>query len=126
MTELPHILLLDDDEIHVEHLSEALERWGYRVTACLNVEAAERALDGIDLAIVDLFLAGNEGEELSNGFVLQRLVPRGIPYIRLSSAPGLVPKNCAGCGVYDKRSFRREPERFRDSLNRLFESLRQT
>ena len=41
---MKRILLLDDDEIHLENLGAALESWGYAVTACLNVEQAATAL----------------------------------------------------------------------------------
>lgn len=115
---IQHILLLDDSEDHLEELSRTLEAWGFQVTACLNVAAATSAIQtGISFAIVDLFLAGNEGDELSNGFVVSELLPRGIPFIRMSSAPGLVPAQFSGLGVYDKRMFRRDRDAFRDYLN---------
>lgn len=111
--ELKRILILDDDPHHLEQLREALEGEGHVVFPALNVKTAALAVQaGIDFAIVDLFLEGDDGDELSNDFISDTLIPRGIAYARMSSAPGLVPKHLSGCGVYDKRSFRANPSEF--------------
>jgi len=108
------ILLLDDDPRHLENLSSFLEENGFDVCSCQNVGQATRAVGEIELdfAIVDLFLEGNDGEHLSNDFVANVLIPAAIPYGRMSSAPGLVPKEFAGKWIFDKRRFRREPQEF--------------
>lgn len=105
------ILHLDDDPGLLEEVKEYLSAEGYQVFSAANIVAASHVLSlGIDLAIVDLFLEGDEGEELSNNFVRYSLETASVPYLRLSSAPGLVPGDCKGCGVIDKREFRRRPQ----------------
>lgn len=108
------ILLLDDDPRHLEELGKFLEENGYDVCSCLNVSQAIRAIGEleVDFAIVDLFLEGNDGEELSNEFVASVLIPANIPYGRMSSAPGLVPREYSGKWVFDKRRFRKEQQEF--------------
>ncbi len=107
------VLLLDDDENHLGFLAQLIERSGYTVQQCLDVPAATAALSGeIHFAIVDLFLAGDDGDELSNKFVEDELMTREIAFGRMSSAPGLVPRTHAGRWVYDKRKFRQDPEEF--------------
>lgn len=105
------ILLLDDDPHHLDDLSRVLEANGYEAIPCMDVGGATMAVGAneIDFAIVDLFLSGNEGDELSNGFIEMVLKPAEIKYGRMSSAPGLVPKEYAGIWVLDKRMFRRDP-----------------
>ncbi len=104
------ILLLDDDFHHLDDLSRVLVANGYEPIPCADVGAAMLALQQgpVDFAIVDLFLSGNEGDELSNEFIELVLVPAGIKYGRMSSAPGMVPKEWVGEWVLDKRAFRRD------------------
>ena len=105
------ILLLDDDSAHLEELSEVLAANGFQSICCSTVDAAIAALEQQpSFAIVDLFLQGDDGEELSNHFVTAYLVPKGIAYGRMSSAPHLVPDHLSGSWVVDKRKFRRDPE----------------
>lgn len=114
------ILLLDDDPLHLEELSEVLNANGYQTICCSTVDAAVTALEQQpDFAIVDLFLQGDDGEELSNHFVTAYLVPKGIAYGRMSSAPHLVPDHLVGRWVVDKRRFRRDPEMVLDYLGQL-------
>ena len=116
------ILLLDDDPYHLDQLSQVLCTNGYETVPCLNVAAAMSAIGerAIDFAIVDLFLEGNEGDELSNEFIELVLTPASIKYGRMSSAPGMVPKEYAGDWIIDKRAFRRDPS---ETLQALAKSL---
>ena len=114
------ILLLDDDPLHLEELSEVLTAHGFQTICCATVDAAVSALEQQPtFAIVDLFLQGDDGEELSNHFVTAYLVPKGISYGRMSSAPHLVPVHLSGKWVVDKRKFRRDPEMVIEYLSTL-------
>jgi hypothetical protein len=114
------ILLLDDDPLHLEELSEVLNANGYETICCETVDAAVAALEKCpSFAIVDLFLKGDDGEELSNHFVTAYLIPKGIAYGRMSSAPHLVPDHLIGKWVVDKRKFQRDPEMVLEYLTTL-------
>jgi DNA-binding NtrC family response regulator len=98
------VLVLDDDKTFLKTLSILLEDRGHTALLCSNVAEAVAALtQKPTVSIVDLCLAGDGGEELSNEFVRQHLVPAAIPYVRLTSAPGGVPPDLQGNGVFDKR-----------------------
>lgn len=106
------ILLLDDDTDLLQEVGEVLTAAGFEVARCATVKVAVLQLAvRPDFALVDLFLDGNLGDELSNGFVREHLMPNGIPYGRLSSAPGLVPKEFSGSFVMHKREFSLNPEK---------------
>lgn len=105
------ILLLDDDRNHLGELSRYLVSEGYVPLAAQDVEQAEEFLqEGPVLAIVDLFLAGDRGAELSGEFIENHLEPNGIPYGRMSSAPDMVPAHQRGAWVLHKREFWDEPD----------------
>ncbi len=105
------ILLLDDDRNHLGELSRYLSSEGFQPLAAQDVERAEELLqEGPVFAIVDLFLAGERGAELSGEFIENHLVPNGIPYGRMSSAPDMVPQHQRGAWVVHKRDFWDEPE----------------
>ncbi|MCB0325629.1 MAG: hypothetical protein KDD69_18735 [Bdellovibrionales bacterium] len=105
------ILLLDDDVAHLAEVSRYLEGLYCRALRCRTVAAAEQALaDAPDFAIVDLFLDGDAGAELSNDFIRGSLLPRHIPYGRMSSAPSLIPADLRGDWVLHKRLFWDNPE----------------
>lgn len=111
------ILLLDDDSWHLQHLTEVLQGAGYLALGCLDVEAATRALEEApSFAIVDLFLAGDSGSELSATFIEQELLSRGIAYGRMTSAPSLVPPHLRGSWVLPKSQFRQNPQILVDLL----------
>ena len=102
------ILLLDDDTDLLQEVGEVLTAAGFEVARCATVKVAVLQLAvRPDFALVDLFLDGNLGDELSNGFVREHLMPNGI----LSSAPGLVPKEFSGSFVMHKREFSLNPEK---------------
>ena len=65
--ELPHILLVDDDERLRALLQRYLSGSDFRVTAIAEAEAARRALAGMafDLVVLDIMLPGESGLELS-------------------------------------------------------------
>ena len=65
--DLPHILLVDDDERLRALLKRYLSTSGFRVTAMEEAEAARRAMAGIafDLVVLDIMLPGESGLELS-------------------------------------------------------------
>lgn len=102
------ILLLDDDPYLLDSVAAVLEGSFFAPLPCSNVDEAIEALKSHpSLAIVDLFLDGDQGMELSNNFIRDYLT--SIPYLRLSSAPSLVPKQFSGKGVMHKRTFRENP-----------------
>lgn len=112
MTAAKRVLLLDDDTDLLQEVGEVLTVAGFEVARCSTVKIAVMQLAvRPDFALVDLFLDGNLGDELSNGFVRDHLLPNGIPYGRLSSAPGLVPKEYSGSFVMHKREFGLNPEK---------------
>ncbi len=119
---LATVLHLDDDSGILEDVAKFLKLNGYRVLSALNVAVAKVHLqrERVDFAVVDLFLEGDDGEELSNEFVRGELHPRAIPYLRMTSAPGLVPPDAVGCAVLPKATFRKEPEQL---LKLLSETL---
>jgi CheY-like chemotaxis protein len=105
------ILLLDDDERHLEALADVLQNLGFLPLCCKDPAEALAALENEPIyAIVDLFLAGDDGAELSNSFIRQELIPRCIRYGRLTSAPQLVPQDLQGEWVVHKRKFWNNPE----------------
>ncbi len=61
-----HILIVDDDPVDLELLSEILTGAGYRVsTAKSSIEALKLAKHGwVDLALVDLLMPGIDGYSL--------------------------------------------------------------
>ena len=65
--DLPHILLVDDDERLRALLKRYLAGAGFRVTAMEEAEAARRAMAGVafDLVVLDIMLPGESGLELS-------------------------------------------------------------
>lgn len=112
------ILLLDDDTYLLREVHALLTGSGFEVLCCENVQLAEQALaakqqQGVapDLVIVDLFLEGNAGDELSNGFIRRSLVPNGIPYARMTSAPYLLPADLHGAFVLHKQELNYRPDR---------------
>ncbi len=112
MADTQRVLLLDDDTDLLHEVGETLTGAGFEVARCSTVKVAIMQLAvRPDFALVDLFLDGNLGDELSNGFVRDYLMPAGIPYARLSSAPALVPKEFAGSFVMHKREFSLYPEK---------------
>ena len=117
----PRILLLDDDLALLLELEDFLAANGFQVDTAPNVEAAVTALAvQPDFTIVDLFLSGNDGAELSNDFIRDHLLPRQLRYGRLTSAPRLVPAQFAGEWILDKRQVIRAPELLLEKLLPLF------
>ena len=98
------VLVLDDDTTFLKTIGILLTDRGVKSLLCANVA---EAIDGLKqkpaAAIVDLCLAGDGGEKLSNDFIRNHLLPAGVPYVRLTSAPGGVPNDLKGAGVFDKR-----------------------
>jgi response regulator RpfG family c-di-GMP phosphodiesterase len=108
------ILLLDDDTSILSQVAMLLDSSEIKVHPCQNVETAIKVLEdskiNVTFAIVDLFLLGARGDALSNVFIRKYLQPGKIPYGRFTSAPDLVPEECRGQWVLDKRDFYRNPE----------------
>ena len=98
------VLVLDDDTTFLKTIGILLADRGFTSLPCSSVA---QAIDGLTqnpaAAIVDLCLEGDSGEKLSNDFVRNHLIPAGLPYVRLTSAPGGVPEDLKGAGVFDKR-----------------------
>lgn len=115
------ILLLDDDSYLLREVEKFLSQSGYEVITCEDVASAERALSRKpDLAIVDLFLDGSAGDELSNDFIRNILLPAGVRYARLTSAPFLVPQDLRGAFVLHKQELNYRPERLVWLIEELF------
>ena len=102
--QLKKILLLDDDPM-IHELVKSLFNDLYLLFHAYCIDDAKNILTGetISFVISDLFLDGDLGDELSNNFIRQSIIPSGIPYCRMTSAPNLVPKDCEGIGIIDKR-----------------------
>lgn len=104
------LLLLDDDRLHLSELARYLEGEGLVPLRALTVEEAILLLpEAPDFAIVDVFLAGDDGAELSDRFIAEYLEPNGIRYGRMTSAPSSVPENRRGEWVLHKREFWNDP-----------------
>lgn len=98
------ILVLDDDKTFLKMIGALLSDRGHQILLCSDAGQAEEALKkNPTAAIVDLCLQGDKGEEISNNFVRTHLIPASITFIRLTSAPGGVPPDLKGAGVFDKR-----------------------
>jgi DNA-binding NarL/FixJ family response regulator len=99
------ILVLDDDPYFLGEMEERLSFEGFSVLCARDVHDAQRLLEreAPDLVIVDLFLEGDTGDELSNTFISKVLEPGGFSYFRASSAPSLIPAGLRGAYVLDKR-----------------------
>ena len=66
MTDLPHLLLVDDERSIREPLAQYLTRQGFRVTQAADAAAARDRLGAyaIDLAIIDIMMPGEDGLSL--------------------------------------------------------------
>ena len=66
MSDMPHILVVDDDRDIRTLLSEYLQKNGYRATAVGEGKGMRRALDNshVDLIVLDLMLPGDDGLKL--------------------------------------------------------------
>ena len=66
MTELPHLLLVDDQRSIREPLAQYLTRQGFRVTQAADAATARDRLSAyaIDLAILDIMMPGEDGLSL--------------------------------------------------------------
>ena len=111
-----NILHLDDDPLVLNELSTIFGAFGIKVFSFTNAEAANDFLKKqeipISLAIVDLFLEGDQGMQLSSDFIQNVLIPEGINYVRLTSAPRMVPAELRGAAVFDKRNVFRSSDEF--------------
>ena len=122
MEEAKKILLLDDDTWLLREVGSALQSAGFQVLANENVSSAVQALTSKpDFAVIDLFLDGEAGSELSNSFIRDFLIPGNIPYGRLTSAPALVPPEYGGAWVLHKRFVQYDPKALITLLNRELE-----
>lgn len=95
------ILLVDDDQPHLEITRAALRRLGHRVlTATDALEAEEtwsRASTGIDVVLCDHFLGFDLGADLLGRFISHR------PNVRMVLSSGGEGKfNVPGCGFLQK------------------------
>lgn len=118
------ILLLDDDSSFLRTVSNFLCGRGYE---CLETQTAFEAAAAvrtrnISCAVVDLFLDGDRGDSLSNEFVRDFL--DAIPYVRLTSAPQLVPPEFSGHAVLHKRRFLDNPARLEELIIEMLAAAR--
>ena len=64
MSDKPGVLVVDDDESFRSLVKDRLERTGHRVASAAGGEEALRLLDGVEVAVIDLKMAGMDGLEL--------------------------------------------------------------
>ena len=104
---MKNILLLDDDPVIHELVSKIVTSLSYNFFSAFTAREAQVIIDNniIDFSICDLFLEGDYGDKLSNDFIRQILEPKNIQYCRLTSAPNLIPSDCKGVAILDKREF---------------------
>ena len=100
----------------LHEIAEVLSAAGYTALQAQTVEIAEDILleHEISFAVVDLFLLGDRGSELSNDFIRQHL--GAIPYVRMTSAPHLVPEEFSGHGIIAKQDFVYCPDLLLDAI----------
>lgn len=122
---MKEVLLLDDSQSALALVAGVLERLGAGALKCSTVAEAVAILQRKTpaLALVDLYLLGDRGAHLSNDFVRDYLVPLKIPYGRVTSAPGDLPREFRGQFVYHKRAILDDPELFARELKISFEGL---
>lgn len=114
------ILILDDSPQILAEISLLLHRWGYEPITAQNPQDARTAVEtGVNFAIVDLFLDGARGDELSEQFIDEVLFPRSIPFGRLTSAPEFVPAHQQGFWILHKYDVRNRPELLRLALEEV-------
>lgn len=118
---MKNVLLLDDDQIIHQLVSKVVNSLSYNFFSAFTPDEAIVFLEKntIDFAICDLFLEGDFGDKLSNDFIKNNLVPRNITYCRLTSAPRLVPEDCRGVVVLDKREFYNDDIKLYELLTKL-------
>jgi DNA-binding response OmpR family regulator len=80
------VLVADDDADHRELLTLALSRFGHRVIAAADAEAARRALvgGGIDAALLDVRMPGESGIDLCRRLRADP-VTAGLPIMLVSA-----------------------------------------
>jgi len=116
------ILLLDDSPTLLSEVAKILSAEGFNPLQAQTADQAALHLKNhsIDFAVVDLFLDGDRGDELSNDFVREYLT--NIPYVRLTSAPQLVPTELSGLGIISKQEFVYDTSVLIDVINETFYS----
>jgi len=77
MSELPHILVVDDDRDIRQLLGEYLEKNGYRATAVADGKVMRRTLEQthVDLIVLDLMMPGEDGLKLCRELRAKSQVP---------------------------------------------------
>ena len=114
---MARILLLEDNVRFLAELADTLTSWGHEALSATTPKMASMRMEPVpDFAIVDLFLAGDEGDHLSNEFIRDVLSPAGVGYGRLTSAPKLVPEDYQGDWVLHKYHYLDDPGKLRDLL----------
>jgi DNA-binding response OmpR family regulator len=61
---MAHILVVEDEPAIAESIAYALQRDGYTVTTAATLAAADKAVDGVDLVVLDLMLPDGSGFDL--------------------------------------------------------------
>lgn len=83
----PRVLVVDDEELALEALSELLEDEGYAVTTAISGEDARRCLraDAYDVLLTDVIMQGQDGIELAAWAI------RRQPHLAVILMSGFVP-----------------------------------
>lgn len=73
----PHLLLVDDEASIHEPLADYLKDNGYRVTVAERAEAAREVIErgGIDLALIDIMMPGEDGLSLTRSIRANSVLP---------------------------------------------------
>lgn len=79
MSDVPNILIVDDDHLVLEYLKTALEEHGYDVTATAS---GRQALDFLHSSLPDLLILDLNMPE-PDGFDLLRIERSKYPYLRI-------------------------------------------
>jgi DNA-binding NtrC family response regulator len=99
--------MLDDSAHDAELLRKTLADNSMQMTHVYTPEQALCEINDPAVWIVDVFLDGADGHELSNGFIREHLIPRGLPYCRYTG--GASKRTIAGLegfGVFSKSALR--------------------
>ena len=106
-------------------IGSILDEGGFKTIRCNTVMEAVAYIGRHrpTFALVDLYLLGDQGAHLSNEFIKNHLIPNGIPYGRVTSAPNDLPPDLVGIMAFDKRRLSTEPWLFLEAVKIATDSI---